>query len=166
MGAGKNVLAAQLSRYPSIQKERPKILSIRSALDVHFHDQNLVSCQFKSNASGAGRQLAEVLHFCAFTARQFGNLGNIPEASKTARMIMDLEGSPERLRELAKRGRAGEFVQNNYSGTRGDRRFETRLAMPGGLQFEIKAKGFGLLARGKRNCASMSIISLLVHFGS
>jgi hypothetical protein len=141
-------------------------MEFHSTLEVHFHDQDSVSCFFESTATGSKQQFGEILHFCAFSARQLQNIGNHPEADQAAYMLRELDGEPERLGVLANSGRSGDLELAEYAGSQGRKRFETRLdTTDQKFRFKLKAKGFGFRATGMGYYVPSSITALLMYFG-
>ena len=141
-------------------------MEIHSILEVHFHDMDRASCFHETTATGSKQQFGEILHFCAFSARQIVNIANHPQGDQAGYMLQLLDGDPGGVRAIAERGRVSDLALVEYPGSRGKKRFETSMDMTEKrFRFNLKAKGFGFLGRGLGYYAPSSISVLLMYLG-
>jgi hypothetical protein len=130
----------------------------RVSLEIHFYGEEEVSVLLGTQGD-LDKQYGEILMFCLFSLRQMFNLGNNQLGNSLASLLSECHGH---VKELAyhKSPDAPEII--DYDGLQGSKRFLATLDyFDGNSNFKMKAKGFGLLARGMGYFAPTSVATLL-----
>src|SRR5688500_15436524 len=131
-----------------------------SRIEIHFHDQDTASVFYESTESGARAEYAEILSFCALSARQLINLrfgGAQDAADALASAVVALGEAAVGNQPLPDEVSLVKLV--TYQGAPGRKRFELPVHFDDQrFRFSLKAKGFGVSAEGIGFYAPMSVI--------
>lgn len=134
-------------------------------LEIHFHQQDVGSVWFETDAVGDDHKFAELLIFCLLACRQMFNLSTGGDRQGCARSLSEfLSQLPGDLIQLgdAEGSEAARLIE--YPGSQGRKRFLAELEYsPERLNFKLHAKGLGLFARGMGYYAPSSVLLLLKY---
>ena len=134
-------------------------MKIYAGAEIHFHEQEKVSVFFESNSTGKEEWVGELMLLGAYTNRMLVNLGGKNEATHI--LANTLIKCGEDLSEIERQIDC-ELV--DYRGVPGRKRFIAKLNIKDeDISFNLKAKGFGILARGVGYYAPVSIFMLAKH---
>ena len=135
-------------------------MNIAMNLEIDFHQDNECSVFLEGSVIDAEDQLAEILLFSCYTIRQLYNIDQGKFAYNFASMLIDLSKAGDLMPTVLE---DGEVKLIRYPGHSGRKRFLCKLlARDSGVAFDLKAKGFGILARGVGYYASIGSVMLML----
>jgi hypothetical protein len=131
--------------------------SIALNLEFNFHEQEVASAFYETNASGNDEKFAELVFAAAFAIRTMSNLGysEVTDALGSQLKVLPelISTVPEKLCDLKP-------ILIPYPGHAGRKRFIANLKFDSArMQLNYSAKGFGILARGVAYYATASVTS-------
>ena len=133
-------------------------MDFRGSLAVEFYSEDHVAIITTANEGPEG-QLTELLLFCLFAMRQLVNLGvGSPAANAVADALRQIGGN---FYGFLARQYGPQLVE--VRGPAAKRFYATMIYTAWPLSFQMKASGFGLLARNVDRYAGASVIGLVRH---
>ena len=134
-------------------------MNIGMNLEVHFYQQDEASVYLECKNSGKYEKFGEILLLCCYTLRHIVNFkDDEPIASSIAAFLLQIDN----LIDLAEHDIPDVAKLVVYKGSPGRKRFLATLKCTDeNLIFKLKAKGFGLFARGMGYYGPNSIVVLL-----
>jgi len=134
-------------------------MNITEQVEIHFHQQEQVSIYLESTASSNQAKLGEVALCSMYAIRMLSNLG----ANETSNNLASfLAGGNHVVQAFATGASTGGFDLIPYPGSYGRKRFLAKLTLTdSAVRFDLKPKGFGLLATGVGYYGPISVFALL-----
>jgi len=130
-------------------------------LEIHFYQQDEAAIFLESNVIGDEEEFAEVLLFCLYTQKLMINLGRHPVCDSLSELLAQI---PDDFSQITQLAAAKKVRLVDYRGSSGRKRFLASLHYADNrLNLNLKAKGFGILARGMGYYAPTSVILLFQY---
>lgn len=142
-------------------------MSYKLNLEIDFYRQEEASVFLESNIPAEQEQYSQVLLFCNYACRNMYNLG---EAGYSLAMALSGVGKgKDFLKEIINYDSPDAPRLVDKKGENGTKRFLATMTYYGSeriANFQLKTKGFGLLARGVGYYSPNSVILLLRYLGN
>ncbi len=141
------------------------MMRIASDAEIYFYEQETISIFFESFASGDHEKLGEIALSVLYTLRMISNLGANNEVTYDLGMM--LLKIPSDIEKIASGNELTDFQLIQYPGHKGRKYFTAMVRMDDkGVNFDFKAKGFGLFGKGLNYYGPISVFALIRYLAT